>query len=86
MKQFVKEMARESNCFRYLQQQFPSLSEAKIKEGIFVGHIRIMKNEHFAKTMSVNEKTAWLSFKVVIKGFLENRKEANYKSSLNHAS
>jgi len=45
-----------------------------------------MKNEHFAKTMFVNEKTAWLSFKVVIKGFLENRKETNYKSSLNHAS
>ena len=58
MKQFVKEMARESNCFRYLQQQFPSLSEAKIKEGIFVGPDirRLMKDEHFAEIMTVNEK------------------------------
>ncbi|KYN29160.1 hypothetical protein ALC57_01407 [Trachymyrmex cornetzi] len=81
MKQFVKALDRESNCFRYLQQQFPSLSEAKIKEGIFVGpDIRkLMKDEHFAETMTVNEKNAWLSFKAVIKGFLGNRKEANYK-------
>ena len=37
MKQFVKALPIEGECFRYLCGQFTDLSEAKVKERIFVG-------------------------------------------------
>jgi hypothetical protein len=37
MKQFVKGIQRDGNCFKYLCSKFPGLSEAKLKDGIFVG-------------------------------------------------
>ncbi|GFU57686.1 uncharacterized protein TNCV_3638411 [Trichonephila clavipes] len=37
MKQFVKALDKEGECFKYLCEQFPGLSDAKLKEGIFVG-------------------------------------------------
>jgi len=37
MKNFVKAMNREGEGFRYLRQMFPRISDANIKEGIFVG-------------------------------------------------
>ncbi|GFW51248.1 uncharacterized protein TNCV_3595301 [Trichonephila clavipes] len=37
MKQFVKALDKEGKCFKYLCEQFPGLSDAKLKEGIFVG-------------------------------------------------
>ena len=36
IKIFVKVMDKESEGFAYLKQKFPKISEAKIKEGIFV--------------------------------------------------
>jgi hypothetical protein len=37
MKQFVKALPKEEECFKYLCKKFPGLSDAKLKEGIFVG-------------------------------------------------
>lgn len=37
MKQFVKALNTSGACFKYLIGKFPNLSDAKIKEGIFVG-------------------------------------------------
>ena len=37
IKQFVKALNKDSKCFKYVCQSFPQLSEAKLKEGIFVG-------------------------------------------------
>ena len=37
MKNIVKAMDRTSPAVRYLREQFPQLSEAKIKDGVFVG-------------------------------------------------
>lgn len=37
MKQFVKALPKDRHCFKYLCQKFPNLSEAKLKEGVFVG-------------------------------------------------
>jgi hypothetical protein len=34
---FVKAMDRTGLAFKYLAEKFPRLSEAKIKEGVFVG-------------------------------------------------
>jgi len=33
----VKAMNQEEAAFTYLQEKFPRLSEAKLKEGIFIG-------------------------------------------------
>ena len=33
----VKGMGKESERFAYLRQKFPKISEAKMKEGIFIG-------------------------------------------------
>ncbi|GBO38069.1 hypothetical protein AVEN_128562-1 [Araneus ventricosus] len=66
MKQFVKALPKESQCFKYLCDQFPGLSEAKLKEGVFVGpDIRkMMKDENFETKMETNEIKAWESFKL----------------------
>jgi len=37
MKNFVKGMDKTSHGFEYLRNQFPNVSDAKIKEGIFIG-------------------------------------------------
>ena len=36
-KQFVKALDKDSFAFAYLAEKFPSLSKAKIKEGILIG-------------------------------------------------
>ncbi|GBN74208.1 hypothetical protein AVEN_51914-1 [Araneus ventricosus] len=57
MKQFVKALPKEGECFKYLCDQFPGLSEAKLKEGVFVGpDIRkMMKDEDFETKMETND-------------------------------
>ena len=37
IKNFVKAMNQEEAAFTYLRRKFPRLSEAKLKEGIFIG-------------------------------------------------
>ncbi|GFS88590.1 uncharacterized protein TNCV_1461931 [Trichonephila clavipes] len=58
MKQFVKALDKEGECFKYLCEQFPGLSDAKLKEGIFVGpDIRkLLKDETFVTKMEMKEK------------------------------
>jgi DNA repair photolyase len=53
IKQLVKALDKESAAFKYLIQKFPSLSETKIKEGIFVGpDIRQLLNDNnFEQTL-----------------------------------
>ncbi|GBM53251.1 hypothetical protein AVEN_128419-1 [Araneus ventricosus] len=82
MKQFIKALPKESECFKYLCDQFPGLSEAKLKEGVFVGpDIRkMMKDENFETKIETNERKAWESFRRVITSFLRNKKDPNYKS------
>ncbi|GFX66024.1 uncharacterized protein TNCV_14451 [Trichonephila clavipes] len=82
MKQFVKALDKEGECFKYLCEQFPGLSDAKLKEGIFVGpDIRkLLKDETFVTKMEMKEKNTWNSFKLVVTGFLGNKKDPNYKA------
>ncbi|GBL90588.1 hypothetical protein AVEN_179491-1 [Araneus ventricosus] len=82
MKQFVKALPKEGESFKYLCDQFPGLSETKLKEGVFIGpDIRkIMKDENFETKMETNERKAWESFKLIITSFLGNKKDPSYKS------
>ncbi|GBM98729.1 hypothetical protein AVEN_79228-1 [Araneus ventricosus] len=82
MKQFVKALPKDGECFKYLCHQFPGLSEAKLKEGVFIGPDikEKMKDEHFVTKMETNKIKAWESFKLCITSFLGNKKIPNYKS------
>jgi hypothetical protein len=66
MKQFVKALQRDGNCFKHLCSKFPGLSEAKLNEGIFVGpDIRkLISDEMFETTMSNVEREAWIALKL----------------------
>jgi len=86
MKNFVKAMNQEEAAFTYLREKLPRLSEAKMKEGIFiVPQIRdIIKHEYFDKQLQGEEKAAWDSFKFAVKVFLGNRRAHNYEELVNN--
>ena len=77
----MKALDKEGEGFKYLHSVFSSLSEAKIKEGIFVGpDIRkLMSDEKFDEKLNNIELQAWLSFKEVVTKFLGNNKSSDYK-------
>lgn len=79
-KNFVKAMDKDGAGFRYLKEKFPRVSDAKIKEGIFVGpQIRtLIKDEQFRTVLSQVEKSAWDTFTNVVENFLGNKKSPNY--------
>lgn len=81
MKQYVKALDKEGECFKYLKKQFPKLSDAKITEGIFDGpQIRkMLRDDDFISTMTDKERAAWISFKEVVQNFLGNHKSVEYK-------
>ncbi|KAL7296916.1 hypothetical protein TKK_0010305 [Trichogramma kaykai] len=81
MKQLVKALDKERQCFAYLVKKFPALSRAKIKEGVFDGpQIRTLLSDNlFLDTLNKNEPAAWLSFKKVVENFLGNHKSENYR-------
>lgn len=81
VKQFVKAIPEDGECFKYLCSKFPNLSGAKLKEEIFVGLYtwKLLCDKYFMQTMNKTEKEAWLSCKDVIDKFLSNIKDPNYK-------
>lgn len=80
MKQFVKALNPESQCFAYICNKMPGLSTEKLKAGIFDGpQIRqLIKDPHFNESMNELEEKAWKSFVLVVQNFLGNHKAANY--------
>ena len=81
MKQFVKAIDKDGTCFQYVRHKFPKISDAKLKEGIFIGpQIRtLLKDENFVNTMTKDQISAWVIFKEVVGNFLGNNKTQNYK-------
>ena len=84
-KQFVKALDKESTTFAYLAEKFPSLSQAKIKEGVFIGpQIRkIVLDETFITHLKRKEKLAFESSKKVCDNFLGNHRSDNYVQVVN---
>ena len=80
MKQFVKALDKEGECFKYLGTKFPRLTYEKIKAGIFDGpQIRLLvKDQIFISTMKKEELNAWKVFCDVVKNFLGNIKFPNF--------
>ena len=86
MKNFVKAMNQEGEAFKYLSSKFAVLSQAKLKEGIFVGPqiSKLLKDEEFDHTLSGTEKVAWNAFRDVVQNFLGNTKALNYIELVEH--
>ncbi|UYV71936.1 hypothetical protein LAZ67_9001208 [Cordylochernes scorpioides] len=85
MKNFVKAMDRNASGFAYLKEKCSSISEAKIKEGIFVGpQIRELQQDgNFQNSLNEVEAAAWNSFRNVCKNFLGSVKVENYRDIVN---
>lgn len=81
IKQFVKALPKDSPAFLYLKKKFPKLSEAKIKEGVFVGpQIRqLLLDAEFERTMNHNQLAAWKAFRGLCEGFLGKNKDPSYQ-------
>jgi hypothetical protein len=86
MKKSVTAITQDEAAFTYLREKFPKLSEAKLKEGVFIGpQIRdLIKDEYFDRLLQGDETSAWDSFKSVVNGFLGNRKAQNYEELVNN--
>lgn len=82
MKQFVKALDKDGECFQYIGEKFPAISDAKLKEGIFDGpQIRtLFQDENFITKMNDIEKAAWQSFKNTSQNFLGNDKSEDYQN------
>jgi hypothetical protein len=80
MKLFVKALPETGNCCKYLSKKFPLLSEAKLKEDVFIGpdKRKLMFDEDFLLTMIEVEREAWIAFKSVVTKFLGNNKNPDY--------
>jgi len=81
MKNFVKGMDKTGHGFEYVRNRFQNVSDAKIKEGIFIEpQIReLMQDKQFDEDLNETGRNAWLSFKRICKNFLGNHKAANYQ-------
>ena len=82
MKQFVKALDKNDDCFNYIAKTFPGLSMEKLIAGIFDGpQIRkLMQDQTFIARMTVAERAAWCSYVSVIQEFLGNTKASNYQN------
>jgi len=78
---FVKGMDKTGRGLEYMRNKFPNVSDAKIKEGIFIGpeNRELMQGKQFYEDLNETKRNAWLSFKRICKDFLGNHKVANYQ-------
>jgi len=67
-----------------VRNKFLNVSDAKIKQGIFIGpQIReLMQDKQFDEGLNESERNAWLSFKRISKDVLVNHKAASYQDVL----
>lgn len=81
MKNFVKAMDQSGSGFEYIKLKFLAISEAKKKEGVFIGPqiAKLMKDDQFEGKLNKKELRAWRAFKEVCFGFLGNHKSESYR-------
>ncbi|GBM40261.1 hypothetical protein AVEN_201154-1 [Araneus ventricosus] len=81
MKNFVKAVDCGESRFQYLRLKFPKVSEAKIKESIFVGpqFRQLMNDPVFESKLTKKKAAAWTLtlFKELAKNFFGNHKAEN---------
>lgn len=74
-------MNKSGQRFKFLISKFPSLSDTKIKERVFISPqiCEVLKNNKFESVLHREKKAACEAFKLVAKEFLGNRREEQYK-------
>ena len=85
MKQIVKALNKDGDCFVYICNAFPGLSDEKKKAGVFDGpQIRqLIRDDRFPLSMTQVEKDVWDAFVKVTENFLGNVKADNYVDLVN---
>ena len=82
-KQFVKALNLEegNSIIKYLQKKFPTLSEAKIKKGVFVGPqtCKLVVNDELSRMLTDVQLAAWNSFKDICSGFLRKHRVEKHR-------
>ena len=80
MKQFVKALDSDGECFQHRVSAFPKLLFDEIKTSVFDGLQigTLARDEVFVNKMNDKAKTVWLSFVAVIRNFLGSKKADNY--------
>jgi len=80
MKNFVKGMDKTVRGFEYVRNKFQNVSDAKIKEGVFIGALmrELMQDKQFDEDLNETKRNAWLPFRRICKDFLGNHKAVNY--------
>ena len=86
MKNFVKAVNQDGPTFKYIYNKFSVLSQAKLKEGIFVGPQinKLLNDKGFDHTLSGIQKVAFNAFRDVAHNFLGNTKAPNYIGLVEH--
>ena len=81
MKNFVKALNQEGEAFKYSAENFPLISEVKLKADIFVRpkSRELMRDTNFTSRMATVEQCAWNGLKSVVLNFLGNHKPEDYK-------
>ena len=79
MKQFLKALEKDGDCFKYICMKFSGLTIERLKAGIFDGtQIRqLMNDANFCNFMNSAELSAWTAFTNVVKLFLGKTKAPN---------
>ena len=82
VKQFVKAMGIEGECFKYLCRALPNVATEKWKAGILDGpqvH-KLLTDENFTNHVTYDVSCAWQAFADVAHSFLGNNKSCYYKA------
>jgi hypothetical protein len=76
----LKVTNKEGKECDYLRQKVPRISEAKIKEGIFIGPQvqQLFQEPNFKNKLNATERRAWDAFENVCSNVLGNKNSANY--------
>ena len=84
MKQFVKALDPAGAAFQHTRQIFPSLPDAKVSGGIYVGpQMKVMQaNKDLKDKMSAVEKPAWVAIKQLVQDFLGKIKGGKLECTL----
>ena len=86
MKQFVKALEKDGDCFKYICMKFPGLTIDKLKAGIFDGLQiqKLMNDANFCNFMNPAELSVWTVFTNV--SSWEKQRRPTTKSLLKHYS
>ena len=73
-------MDNESKGFGCLSQKFPKITEAKMKQEIFIGPqiTQLSEDQDFNKRLNSTERIAWKALENFCRNFPGNKKAENY--------